>query len=102
MTARYGLLGRSLSHSLSPQIHAAFGEYPYDLIEKPEEALAEFFANPPYAAINVTIPYKKAVIPYRKLGLKKAVISYRKLRLKNGEMLYVSPFLLKERILWKL
>ncbi|MBQ9963918.1 MAG: shikimate kinase [Clostridia bacterium] len=64
MTARYGLLGRSLSHSLSPQIHAAFGEYPYDLIEKPEEALAEFFANPPYAAINVTIPYKKAVVPY--------------------------------------
>ncbi len=64
MTARYGLLGRSLSHSLSPQIHAAFGEYPYDLIEKPEEALAAFFENPPYAAINVTIPYKKTVMAY--------------------------------------
>ena len=61
---RYGLLGEHLSHSLSPQIHAFFGDYAYDLIEKPEEALADFFAQPPYRAINVTIPYKKTVIPY--------------------------------------
>lgn len=61
---RYGLLGKTLSHSLSPQIHRCFGDYPYDLIEKPEEALASFFADPPVAAMNVTIPYKKTVIPY--------------------------------------
>ena len=64
MMNRYGLLGKSLSHSLSPQIHRCFGDYAYDLIEKPEEALAEFFAAPPYTAINVTIPYKKTVIPF--------------------------------------
>lgn len=64
MMKRYGLLGKTLSHSLSPQIHAFFGEYAYDLIELPEEALSGFFANPPVAAMNVTIPYKKAVIPF--------------------------------------
>lgn len=60
---RYGLLGEHLSHSLSPQIHAFFGEYPYDLIEKPKDAVAEWFRHAPYRAINVTIPYKKDVLP---------------------------------------
>ncbi len=64
MMQRYGLLGKTLSHSLSRQIHAFFGDYAYDLLEKPEEALAEFFADPPVAAMNVTIPYKKTVIPF--------------------------------------
>lgn len=61
---RFGLLGRTLAHSLSPQIHAFFGEYPYDLIEKEPKDLAAFFADCPYRAINVTIPYKKDVIPF--------------------------------------
>lgn len=61
---RYGLLGGRLGHSLSPQIHGYFGDYPYDLIEKEAEELAPFFAAPPYRAINVTIPYKKDVIPF--------------------------------------
>lgn len=64
MMKRYGLLGKKLSHSLSPQIHAFFGDYPYDLIEKSEEELAALFADPPVAAMNVTIPYKKTVIPF--------------------------------------
>ncbi len=61
---RCGLLGRSLSHSLSPQIHAFFGEYSYDLIEKEPDEVAAWMANCPYTAINVTIPYKKTVIPF--------------------------------------
>ncbi|MBR5540664.1 MAG: AAA family ATPase [Clostridia bacterium] len=61
---RYGLLGKTLSHSLSPQIHAFFGDYAYDLIEKSEDELNAFFANPPVAAMNITIPYKKTVIPF--------------------------------------
>ncbi len=64
MMKRYGLLGKTLSHSLSPQIHAFFGDYAYDLMEKSEEALSGFFADPPVAAMNVTIPYKKTVIPF--------------------------------------
>lgn len=61
---RFGLLGERLGHSLSPQIHGYFGDYPYTLIEKQRDELAAFFADPGYRAINVTIPYKKDVIPF--------------------------------------
>lgn len=60
----YGLLGEHLGHSLSPQIHSYFGNYTYSLIEKNPDELSDFFANCPYSGINITIPYKKAVIPF--------------------------------------
>lgn len=59
-----GLLGRKLSHSYSPQIHSFLGNYSYVLFEKEPEALAEFLRNGDYTGLNVTIPYKKDVIPY--------------------------------------
>ncbi len=59
-----GLLGRSLSHSYSPQIHACLGDYAYALFEKEPEELEEFLRHGEFSGINVTIPYKKAVIPY--------------------------------------
>ena len=59
-----GLLGRHLSHSYSPQIHAHLGDYPYFLFEKEPEALEDFLKNGDFTGINVTIPYKKDVIPY--------------------------------------
>lgn len=58
-----GLLGRKLGHSYSPQIHALMGEYPYVLFEKEPEEVAGFVKNGDYTGINVTIPYKKDVIP---------------------------------------
>lgn len=54
----YGLLGRKLSHSLSPQIHAHFGSYAYELFCREPEELDEFFADKTLKAYNVTIPYK--------------------------------------------
>ena len=54
----YGLLGRKLSHSLSPQIHAHFGSYPYELFCHEPEDLDAFFADKSLKAYNVTIPYK--------------------------------------------
>ena len=59
-----GLLGRKLGHSYSPQIHEKLAEYEYTLIEKEPEELAEFFHTGDFAGLNVTIPYKKDVIPY--------------------------------------
>lgn len=59
-----GLLGRKLSHSYSPQIHAMLGEYEYLLYEKEPEELDEFLASSSPDALNVTIPYKKAVLPF--------------------------------------
>ena len=60
---KYGLIGEKLSHSFSARIHAALG-YEYALKELKKEELADFFAAREFAAINVTIPYKQAVIPY--------------------------------------
>ena len=59
-----GLLGRKLGHSYSPQIHAHLGDYPYDLFEKEPEEVGSFLQNGDFTAINVTIPYKKDVMPY--------------------------------------
>lgn len=59
-----GLLGRKLGHSYSPQIHALLGCYSYELFEKEPEDLADFLRNGDFTGINVTIPYKKDVIPY--------------------------------------
>ena len=61
---RCGLLGRSLSHSYSPQIHGMLGDYPYSLFEKEPEELSDFLKNGDWGGINVTVPYKKDVIPY--------------------------------------
>ena len=59
-----GLLGRKLGHSYSPQIHGLLGDYSYDLFEKEPEQLASFLKNGDFTGINVTIPYKKDVLPY--------------------------------------
>lgn len=59
-----GLLGEKLGHSYSPQIHAALADYSYSLFEKQPNELEDFLKNGDFSGINVTIPYKKAVIPY--------------------------------------
>lgn len=59
-----GLLGRHLGHSYSPQIHAMLGSYSYVLFEKEPEQIEDFLKNGDWTGINVTVPYKKAVIPY--------------------------------------
>lgn len=55
----FGLLGQSLSHSVSPMLHANLGDYSYELIEREENEVEELFKNPSYRGFNVTIPYKK-------------------------------------------
>ncbi len=62
-----GLLGRKLGHSYSPQIHAYLGSYRYDLFEREPEDVEDFLKNGDFSAINVTIPYKKTVMPYCRL-----------------------------------
>ena len=61
---RCGLLGRKLSHSYSPQIHALLGNYDYALFEKEPEEIERFLKEGDFTGINVTVPYKKDVIPY--------------------------------------
>lgn len=59
-----GLLGRKLGHSYSPQIHSMLADYEYLLYEKEPEELEAFLKDGKFDGLNVTIPYKKTVIPY--------------------------------------
>lgn len=54
----FGLLGRKLGHSLSPQIHSHLCDYEYKLYPTEPEKLDEFFADTRLKGFNVTIPYK--------------------------------------------
>lgn len=59
----YGLLGEKLGHSFSPQLHKALAGYDYVLCPTPPDALRELFEQRQFLGLNVTIPYKQAVIP---------------------------------------
>ena len=61
---RCGLLGQHLGHSYSPPIHHELFDYEYKLYEKEPEELEAFLTGKDFDGLNVTIPYKKAVIPY--------------------------------------
>lgn len=61
---KFGLLGKSLVHSFSPQIHAMLGNYSYSLIEVDEESLPLFMQTNKLQGFNVTIPYKQKVMLY--------------------------------------
>ena len=77
-----GLLGRKLTHSYSPLIHKQLGDYSYELFEKEPEEIADFLLHGDFSGINVTAPYKQAVIPYldevsalaRKLGAVNTIV----------------------------
>lgn len=64
MTKRYGCIGEKLKHSFSKEIHNAFADYTYDIIEIPRSELEAFAKKADFSAINVTIPYKELIMPY--------------------------------------
>ena len=84
-----GLLGRKLGHSYSPQIHARLGDYPYVIFEKEPEEIEAFLKSESFTGVNVTVPYKQAVIPYldelsplaRKLGAVNTIVR------RNGKLI---------------
>ncbi|MDD5936525.1 MAG: shikimate dehydrogenase [Clostridiales bacterium] len=60
----YGLIGEKLGHSYSKLIHEKLADYSYDLCPLTKEEFPVFMTEKNFHAINVTIPYKKMVIPY--------------------------------------
>ena len=60
----YGLIGEHLSHSFSKNIHEKLAPYTYELHELRPDELDSFMRAKEFKGINVTIPYKQAVIPY--------------------------------------
>ena len=61
---KFGLLGRTLGHSWSPQIHSMLADYEYRLYEVEPGDLDRFLRTTDLDGMNVTIPYKKDVLPY--------------------------------------
>ncbi len=60
----YGLIGETLKHSWSVPIHWELGCSTYSLYELTPDRLGSFLTQQTIGGLNVTIPYKKAVIPY--------------------------------------
>lgn len=60
----YGLIGEKLPHSFSKEIHEKLAGYDYQLKELTAAQLPAFLEKRDFKGINVTIPYKQAVIPY--------------------------------------
>ena len=81
---KFGLIGEKLGHSFSKEIHALLGDYEYELCEIPRDELDRFMREGDFIGINVTIPYKEAVIPYlswiseaaKKIGAVNTVINH--------------------------
>lgn len=79
---KFGLLGRKLSHSYSPEIHNYLGSTPYTLFEVEPDKVGSFLRQSDITGLNVTMPYKKDVIPFlddlsdtaRKLGSVNTII----------------------------
>lgn len=60
----YGLIGEHLSHSYSKQIHALLGDYSYKILSLAPGDVEDFLLKKQFKGINVTIPYKKTVVPF--------------------------------------
>ncbi len=63
-SACFGLLGEKLGHSYSPLIHRLFGLPDYQLFSVAPAQLESFLHSNAFAGLNVTTPYKRAVVPY--------------------------------------
>ena len=61
---QYGCIGEHLGHSFSAEIHALLADYKYEICEVARDSLDDFMRRRDFCGINVTIPYKQAVIPY--------------------------------------
>ena len=85
---KYGLIAEHLGHSFSKEIHSMLADYDYELCELVPDELDGFMTERKFSAINVTIPYKQAVIPYldfiseqaRQIGAVNTIVN------KNGKL----------------
>lgn len=85
----YGLIGEKLGHSFSKPIHESLADYTYHITPLAKEEFDTFMKAHDFKAINVTIPYKRDVIPYldemddnaRSIGAVNTIVN------KNGKLI---------------
>lgn len=89
MSKPFGLLGEKLRHSYSPLIHSLLADYEYRLFEVPPDSLADFLGERGFAGLNVTIPYKTAVIPFCDIlsDIAQRTESVNTILIKNGNLI---------------
>ncbi len=83
----YFVLGKSLPHTFSPQVHNFFG-IDYGVVEMEESGLETLFIKRNFRFCNVTVPYKEKVIEFldeisdeaKKVGAVNTIIN------KNGRL----------------
>ena len=64
-TPRYGLLGRTLGHTYSPRIYELLaGITSYERFEREPGEVEQFLREDTWQGLNVTIPYKRTVMPF--------------------------------------
>jgi len=79
---KYGLIGKTLSHSYSKIIHGFFGNGEYELLELEPDHVENFLRRADFLGINVTIPYKETVMSWcvpdgqaRKIGCVNTIVN---------------------------
>lgn len=60
----YGVLGRVLGHSYTPAIYRELAGLDYRKFEREPDEVEAFLASDAWEGVNVTIPYKRTVMPY--------------------------------------
>ena len=60
----YGVLGRTLGHSYTPVIYRELAGLDYRKFEREPDEVESFIRGDEWEGVNVTIPYKKDVVPY--------------------------------------
>lgn len=60
----FGLIGKNLSHSYSPEIHSFLGNYEYNIYDMEIDKVSQFLKKREFDGVNVTIPYKKTVMRF--------------------------------------
>ncbi len=85
---QYGCIGERLTHSFSQEIHRQLSSYDYILREVAPDDLDAFLTERDFQGINVTIPYKQAVMPYLSFVSEqaKAIGAVNTVVNKNGEL----------------
>ena len=58
------VIGEHLPHTFSPQIHSYLADYSYKVKELNPDELEAFVNDKEFDFLNVTIPYKKDIIPF--------------------------------------
>ena len=94
---QYGLIGEYLGHSFSKIVHGYLAEYDYELCELTPEELDGFMKRREFCAINVTIPYKGAVIPYlsyidpeaERIGAVNTIVKNKNSQVSSCDLLYI-------------